>query len=1562
MANELESSAAPTTEQLDLINKYGATAAIAGEHMGLASEVIHGSVAAVVDFGGSVWNSLPGTDDVTTSDLLSRIDKDALQVYNEHPDVVHAASFIGGMFVPYGLALKGMTMLRAGSSGVNWFTRTGELSRATKVEEAFNKAGNVSEQMDKAKRAVYAATAANALVDSVAGEAALNFTMNAHPYMEDYNKDFASNFAFSTAIGAGLGGAIGIIGQKALLRSSVSGLEETAMKEVTKGTEAVSPTLPHAEQMQILSKNAATRDGKIRRANDPNVPEYTLSPYTIQALKFARDRDLAEISVLGKSMAEGSLKDAEPGILKHVTDRVINDSRFGGTDKVKHFTPSTTDEILGVKPIGGKLIETPSLVRTTTKIVEGVEVKGIETPSTVFIPHANEGKGGFAGLKEAEDFTSLADKYSSITPILVRGNELATGIPRHDILRTLDLIPAHDAEALHAVAVAKMEKFGVEDLNKMDISSTDLPLLKAAIGKISSLSIEEQGRVSLKLSDELLGESMSLPSSALPGLLQNSITSLVRNYNKGGMAIDSIALRTSLPVSTVTKIIAKEGLELGELFKWRNIGDITEALNPLNKSLVVTASKEKTLNASISANLNATKANDISTGLVDYYLNTSISETVRKLGEYFATEDSKTLVKEMIEGLDKVTQSGLKSTFTRSANSAVEEFGIAGTIAVQVGKDNLAFRNQVQEAFVKPIADLFTGIKASESATFELNNALNVHAGIAEFRLFDPDTGKFLIKEKNVETGEITLVPYKVNGKEFAIQDPKIIELFKQLQVSGREMYELNNVKNKALGKPLMPDKGFWIPSFNPRDKQIAYSYDKVNDKITLIHARTTEELNDYVASYRQKLKDSGDTSIEVFVKGKEQQYYNELKGRHDPMYMAVADVAMQHTGASSSAFVKTNSEPMAELVNAYDHYLGRGINDIIDLRMQPVMDRLKLISDVSQRGYAKETLGVLGVLSKKPVDPGSVMKNIILGHPNLVEHQGWSELQQRGQVFTDIGLKAVSDVFAPIVKPAIGLFSKGIAVRNEESWKILNSELEAKGIVNPYQHADDYARYLKEGTGHSEAITPRLIALSNGLSATMLLRFMDIAQPFVNAVSLPILTSAAVNKRLSTAFMDGVLDPNAKFSVHEAMTTGIRLMHHPIEGEKWSKLAEKNDLFKSVVSEANAVMQHVKSVEGGALAKGEELLQSKFVEVLSKPSDYAETLVRKTAFFTGVGMAKKAYPGLSDVGVMTFARNFMDESIGNYSAAQRPAFFQGTFGVAMGLFQTYMLTLGQHMYRQIEQKDWASLGKMMLTQQTIFGASSLPGFHVVSEAIGSHFSDQHIDLETGTFRAIGDSNATMLLYGLPSSFGPGITTRGDIQPRIPNPLAGLNAVPTLELAKQAYVAGDRLVTAAFSTDGNTGRAMLEALSMQSISRPIARLSELATGTALTGRGDVVSKDGEVYTTLGVISRLMATRPIEEIKAREAKNLDHVYGGVDADRRKEIGERIKGMARAGTLGGESTQEIQNEYFRVPNASVVGWNSITNKALAQVNGTGAEAVRTMLHPNTPWQQMVTDLKD
>jgi hypothetical protein len=535
---------------------------------------------------------------------------------------------------------------------------------------------------------------------------------------------------------------------------------------------------------------------------------------------------------------------------------------------------------------------------------------------------------------------------------------------------------------------------------------------------------------------------------------------------------------------------------------------------------------------------------------------------------------------------------------------------------------------------------------------------------------------------------------------------------------------------------------------------------------------------------------------------------------------------------------------------------------------------------------------------------------------------------------------------------------------RTPEEWKAITAQMEAKGIVNPYKDIEAMVEvFRKEGRIGGAEPTPKIITLSNALTATVVLRMAELAQPLVNILSLPILTSGAINRKMASSFMGTEIASDAKFSVTATMIEGMRLMNHPVEGVKWSKIAEANNLFSPDWREVNGILQQSKNLETGLLASVEKGLESKLVKTLSWGADQSEQLARRVAFYNGVALAKKAYPGISDAGIMTFARNFMDEAIGNYASAQRPALFQGTLGTAMGLFQTYMLTLGQQMYRGIEARQWASLGKQLLTQQSIFGSASLPGFHPVSEAIGNNFSDNNFDLTTGTFRALPNKLSEILLYGLPSQLV-GITTRGDIQPRVPNPLQGLDSIVAVNTTKQAYEGLERVVKAAFSADENTGKAMLEALSLQSISRPVARISEMISGHSITKTGRIIQNNltlnpfAEDADVLGILSRAMATRPLEEIKAREADHLNTLYSAANSKERREVTSKLRSYIVNGNLDSEKLESLAEEYMRTGNPS--GWRAAVNDAIKQAGATNTDNATRHLRPDAAVMRMMEDL--
>jgi hypothetical protein len=1066
-----------------------------------------------------------------------------------------------------------------------------------------------------------------------------------------------------------------------------------------------------------------------------------------------------------------------------------------------------------------------------------------------------------------------------------------------------------------------------------------------------------------------------------------STDTLISDLQRKGFGIETIALKTGMSVENVTAWISKEPAvrEGAGLIRYASQADITEAIDIGKRAIGFSTNMTKVPHAEMLSKLNSMNLDATSKGIVEMSLLTSPSEFVQKIAQALLSDDVKILIQDIHTHLGEVTGASLKNSMLASTNQVLEALGPVGVSINTIGKEVIAINNALKEAFEEPIAALMGQIiKEGEATLIEANTALTVNASISGRRFYKagsfwtlseklslkdlrdlikmPDDIFQQISGSVDEIGGALFTKAQYAGKDFDIASPAVREMMERLQGYGREMYEFNNAAMRAVGKADLGDIGFWTPSFNPRNKSIAYVHDLITDSTSMLYADSDELLASGIKSYEDtmfKKHGSGWNKNIRIVPKSQQDAYNMLAGRHDSLYMQAADLSKQHGGSSASTVVSTDTSMFRDILQGYQNHVSDGVEKIVEIQLNETLNHLKNLSDMSQGLYSPATKGVLQKLSSKPVDPGQTIRNILLGRPLLSEHKAWSELQQRGQVYTDLALKTITEIFQPLLAPVVGKVS-GTKARTAEEWTKVLSDMENKGIVNPFDGLDKafgLGKYLEEGKGGAEALTPRVVALGNGLAATTLLRVLELAQPLVNALSLPILTSGAVNRKMAGSFMGTAIDPMAKFSTAEAMYDGIRLMNHPTLGTKWSKIGEAKGIFNIELRNVTELLEHQRSLDSGVLTAVEKGMESSLVKMLSKPADMSESFVRRSSFFTGVGIAKKAYPGLSDTGIYTFARSFMDEAVGNYTAAQRPAMFQGTFGVAMGLFQTYMLTLAQTMYRQVEHRDWSSLGKLLLTQSTIFGTASLPGFHIVSEQIGKSFSDQHVDLQTGSIRAVGDEAASLILYGLPSSIGPGIVTRGDIQPRIPNPFQ-VDTLALVNITKQAYNGMERVAQAAYHADENAGKAMLEAISLQSISRPIARLSELASGQSITSRGDIVTDSSRMYTTQGIISRIMATRPLEEIKAREALHLNTVYGQFDSDKRKGVTARLKSHIRNGDMDGEKLDVLASEYLR--SGSPTGWRSAVNDAVMQAAQGGNVTTLGKLKPGSPLNLMIEDI--
>jgi hypothetical protein len=116
----------------------------------------------------------------------------------------------------------------------------------------------------------------------------------------------------------------------------------------------------------------------------------------------------------------------------------------------------------------------------------------------------------------------------------------------------------------------------------------------------------------------------------------------------------------------------------------------------------------------------------------------------------------------------------------------------------------------------------------------------------------------------------------------------------------------------------------------------------------------------------------------------------------------------------------------------------------------------------------------------------------------------------------------------------------------------------------------------------------------------------------------------------------------------------------------------------------------------------------------------------------------------------------------------------------------------------------------------------------------------------------------------------------------------------------------------------------------------------------------------EVWTFQGIAARLMATRPLEEQKLRDADHLNHTYGAMDRDNREAVMKKLRTSIRNGTLNDDQINEMAEKYFR-NGGSPAGWRSAINTAIARTEESGRETLMEKLKPNNPINYMIDSLE-
>lgn len=437
----------------------------------------------------------------------------------------------------------------------------------------------------------------------------------------------------------------------------------------------------------------------------------------------------------------------------------------------------------------------------------------------------------------------------------------------------------------------------------------------------------------------------------------------------------------------------------------------------------------------------------------------------------------------------------------------------------------------------------------------------------------------------------------------------------------------------------------------------------------------------------------------------------------------------------------------------------------------------------------------------------------------------------------------------------------------------------------------------------------------------------LDAWQQLVHALSTPILlnaelasANAAVKDLMTTelpqlAGQAGAAVSNAVTRVPATSKLFFNAISNLFNDEargQWQPVYERINALRNPESE----LLHRQMREELTLPFGKSFSQEGLAAQGARAVQYASKLSNWTEFVTSFITADagrqlfeaKGYTGRALEDNIT---SFVNRVKGNVVASQRPVAFQGPIGQAVGLFQTYQFNMMQNLFRYVGNREGKPLAIAAGMQASLFGMSSLPGFHMMNNHIigNAYGNTDHADVYSSVPNYFGKKLGDYLLYGVASNvLNASIYTRGDMNPR------NITLLPVNPLNYPAIAGGVRLyqalsgVAEKIAQGGDTQASILLGLEHNGLSRPLAGIAQLMQGYSTTSEGKLQSAAwpspsfnplgdnttglNEVFNA-GVFSRLLGARPLDEAVAMDEMYRKNLYTAKDNARMQTLGESVK---------------------------------------------------------------------
>ena len=735
-----------------------------------------------------------------------------------------------------------------------------------------------------------------------------------------------------------------------------------------------------------------------------------------------------------------------------------------------------------------------------------------------------------------------------------------------------------------------------------------------------------------------------------------------------------------------------------------------------------------------------------------------------------------------------------------------------------------------------------------------------------------------------------------------------------------RELEALNSAILQIQGKPAQRGNPLWLPNFNPTESFTGFIIHKDRpSNIRMIAANTADELESEIARYRKELGEN------YIIKTRTDTDMGEWNLLH--RHAELNDLSPSNTFAGKKGIEKLEAPGDVAIDRFINNLRSTTTNKVKTLTKLILPDVFIPLEQATELATEAARAGGKQLAHKvqKPISHSDIIHRTLLDQSLVPETPAMDWANNMVTVNINRAINGTNKLWRDLTG------KDGIT-----DFEAMTSAMRAQHILPSWASLDEFQQAQKLRYNQNTAL--HQIAKKQSAIVTMNLRFGELAHAMVTTLSAPILIAAEaryLHEGKGAFYVTKNLIDSAKFMYSKA----------PEAVEAMAR-AKQHGYVKTIVSEATEALADLARLDNN----GWNRKYNDLVNLMSKPSDWSEHWTRKAAFASGYLLAKDKYPTATMDMLVSHAGAFVTRTIGNYTARQKPAMFQGAFGQLIGLYQTFMLTVGQNLYRYVEAGDKAAIAQMLAGHSAMFGMEALPLFQEFNQAIGVYASEDHNDISTTVYKIFGNNEhqsrslAEFMLFGIPSTvFGSGLFTRASIDPRAPVSLstpAGLGFLPaSIDTVVKAIDVGVRTIGDTYRAVATGGgikdmfTAAMQGVAAQQLWRPGARYTEqFILGKSYDNKGEVI--DADLWDEPWAVgARIFGTRPLEEQVLRELKYKTSYYNKVDRDRQQKI---IKDVRRV-VINGENMDQLgtlMEQYLE--KGSYKGWNTILKTAYTSLH--------------------------